>query len=102
MFLIDRKCLRKVKFKVIIKRIQRFIRVHDINEKLYNYFEYIELNFYIINELFDKILIKVYFCHKIYLINNFRTNVLLKVNILKIERIILNISKRNIIFSICD
>ena len=61
MFLINRKYLREINFNVDVKRTQRFIRVHDIDDKLHDNFEYIELNFYIIDKLLNKFAIKLIF-----------------------------------------
>ena len=102
MFLIDRKYLRKINLNVNVKRTQCSIRIHNIDNKLHNSFEYIKLNFYIVDKLFNEFAIKTHFRHEIYLIDDFRAKVLLKINILEFEQIILDMSKHNMIFSICN
>ena len=102
MSLIDRKHLIVIKSNAIIHRINNFIKVRNINHRLHNNFEYIELNFYVSDKLFDDSSIIIYFKREIHIVDDFRINVLLKVNIINFEKITLNLNNRTFSLFDCD
>ena len=100
--MINRKYLVAIKSNVIIRRVNNLIRVRDIDSRVYDSLEYIKLNFYILKKLLDNFLVIVYFRKEIYIVENFRVNVLLDVNILKSKKNIIDLEYRLLIFLIYD
>ena len=102
MSLIDRKHLIAIKSNAIIHRVNNFIKVRNINHRLHDNFEYIELNFYVFDKLFDDSSIIIHFKREIHIIDDFRVNVLLEINIINFEKIILNLNNCTFILFDCD
>ena len=101
--LIDKVYLQQMKFDANIRKIKYFICVYEINDKLYDNFKYVELNFYISKKLLiDNKTAMAHFRKKIYVVNNLRVNVLFDVDIFSLKKIIIDMSRRTIILSICD
>ena len=86
----------------IIRRVNNSIRVRNIDSRVYNSSKYIKLDFYISKKLLDNFSIIVYFRKKIYIVENFRVNVLLNVDILKSKKNIIDFERRLLIFLIYD
>ena len=70
------------------------IKVRKLSSKEYNIYKYIIISIYISNK--DKIILIYY---KIYIIDDLSTKVLISINIIKLERIILDTNKNLIIIS---
>ena len=102
MSLIDRKHLIIIKSDVIIRRVSNSIRVRDIDHRLHDNSEYIELNFYILEKLFDDSTIIAHFRREIHIVDDFRVNVLLEVNIINFEKVVFDFDFRIITLRDCD
>ena len=96
MSLIDRKHLIIIKLNVIIRRVNNSIRVRDIDHRLHDNSEYIELNFYILEKLSDDSTIITHFRREIHIVDDFRINVLLKINIVNFEKVVFDFDFRMI------
>ena len=96
MSLIDRKHLIIIKSNVIIHRVNNSIRIRDIDHRLHDNSEYIELNFYIFEKLFDNFAVITHFRREIYIVDDFRINVLLKINIVNFEKVVFDFDFRMI------
>ena len=102
MSLINRKHLIVIKSNVIIQRVNNSIRIHDINHRLHDNFEYIEFDFYIFDKLFDDTSIIIHFKREIHIVDDFRINVLLKINIINFEKIVFDFELHVFILRNCD
>ena len=102
MSLVDRKHLAATKSNVIIRRVSNFIRIRDIEHRLHDNSEYIELDFYISDKLFDETSVIAHFRRKIHIVDDFRINALLEVDIIKFEKAVLDFEFRVFILRGCD
>ena len=102
MFLIDRQHLLIARSKIEIKKTTNFIKIHDIDKTFHDNSKYVELDFYIFEKTSNDIEIIVHFKREMHVINDFRVNVFLKTNILNSKSIIINMSRKFIIFFACE
>ncbi len=97
MFLIDRIYLVKSLLKMKINHTDVTIRVRDIDIIIHNCFEYVHLKLFISE--FTEI---VKLSRQTHVVNNLRVKFLMKMNILRSEKIILNIFRREMMLSLCE
>jgi hypothetical protein len=97
MFLIDRSYLTKILSQTSIHRTDDFVTVRDIETVTHNCFEYVHLKLFIFEfkEIFK-------LSRQAHVVNNLRTKFLMSMNILKFEEVILDISHRKMILSLCE
>ena len=81
MFTINRQHLKNSQSNAEIKKTTKFVKIRDIDNSLYNNFEYAFINFYIRKQLFNENETIAYFKHEIYIVDNLRAKMLLKTNI---------------------
>lgn len=92
MFFVNKLFLLKHLFEITILETKFNLCVRDINFKIYINLKYILLNLYFF-ELINKISTMTHLRVEIYLINKFKTNMLINMNVIK--------SKKIMIISIC-
>jgi hypothetical protein len=97
MSLIDKAYLQKFLSSTKIFHIDDFISVRDIDIIIHNCSEYVQLKLFI-----SKSFEIVKFTHQAYIIDNLKAKFLMNMNILKFEEIILDISRRRLILSLCE
>lgn len=89
MLLIDCKFLVSQSHKTI-KQIIILLKIRNIKDCEHDTSKYYELDFYIV-ETHDKTLIIAHFRREVYVIDDFRTKMLIDIDILKLEAIVLDI-----------
>ncbi len=97
MSLIDRTYLQKFLSSTKIFHTDDFISVRDINIVIHNCFEYVHLELFI-----SKFLEIVKFTHQAHIVDNLKAKFFMSMNILEFEEIILDISRRRLILSLCE
>ncbi len=97
MSLIDRIYLMKLLSSVKIYHIDVAITVQDIDIVTHNCFEYVHLKLFI-SESIE--IVKI--MRQAHVVNNLRVKFLMNMNILESKKIILNISRRKMILSLCE
>jgi hypothetical protein len=97
MSLIDKTYLQKFLSSVKILHTDDFISVRDIEIVIHNCSEYVYLKLFI-SESFEI----AKFSHQAHIVDNLRTKFLMNMNILEFEEIILDISRRKLILSLCE
>jgi hypothetical protein len=103
MSLIDKSYLKQIVFNVKIHNIDESITVRDIEIAIHNCFEYVKLKLYISDTLkFSNVKEIVKLTRYAHIVNNLRVKFLMKMNILEFEKVILNISRRKMILSLCE
>ena len=101
MFVIDQHYLKIFQSKIQIKKTTKFVKIRDIDNILHKNSKYIEINFYVLKRLINKNKTIVYFKQKIYVVDNFRVNMLLKSNIFNSKKIVIDIKQKFVIFKSC-
>ena len=81
MFITDRQHLKNSQLNIEIKKTTKLVKIRDIDNSFYNNFKYIFINFYIRKQLFNESETIIYFKHEIYIVEDFRAKMLLKINI---------------------
>ena len=96
MSFVDRNYFRRVlsNYDARIRMIAQNIQIRKIDVKLHDIFEYIELNFYIVDKRQNDFKIVVHFKREIHLIDDLKINILVEMNILAFEFMILNLKHR--------
>ncbi len=103
MSLINRFYLKQTVFNVKIHNTDESITIRDIEIAIHNCFEYVKLKLYILDTLkFSNVKKIVKLTRYAHIVNNLRVKFLMKMNILEFEEIILNISRRKMILSLCE
>ncbi len=97
MFLIDRVYLMKILSLIKIHHADVAIKVRDIETATHNCFEYVHLKLFIPD---FKEIAKLF--RQAHVVNNLRAKFFMSMNILKSEEIILDISRRRMILSLCE
>ena len=85
-------------FNVQIKKTIEFVKIHKVENTFYNSFEYIKINFYILKKLLNENKVIVHFKREIYIVNNFRVNILFKTNIFELKKVVIDIKQKFISF----
>ena len=101
MTLIDRNHLNTI-FHDEIKKTSQFIRVRNIEVRKHDNSKYIELDFYIHDKKIDDIFVITHFKRKIHIINDFKTKMLIDMNIMKSKKIILNFANKRLTVKSCE
>ena len=89
--------LKKKKNQINIKKIS-FIKIRKLKNKKYNIYEYVIILIYIFNKNNKIILIR----REIHIVEFFLIKIFINIDIIKPEKIILNINKKIIIIKSCD
>jgi hypothetical protein len=97
MSLIDRIYLMKILSEILIHHVESSITVRDIDIATHNCFEYVHLKLFI-SEFKDIAKLS----RQAHVVDNLRAKFLMNMNILDFEEIILDISRRKMIFSLCE
>ncbi len=97
MSLIDRAYLQKFLSSTKILHTDDFISVRDIDIVIHNCSEYVHLKLFI-SESFE--IVKL--TRQAHIVDNLRAKFLMSMNILRLEEIILDISRRRLILSLCE
>jgi hypothetical protein len=97
MSLIDKIYFMKSLLKMKINHIDVTIKIRDIDIFIHNCFKYVHLKLFI--SKFTEI---VKLSRQTHVVNNLRVKFLMKMNILRLEKIILNISRRKMMLSLCE
>ena len=77
------------------------LKIKNIKLFILNINKYISINFVIFNEINDKLTI-VCFTRYFYIINNFKTNILLDNNIFNLKNVVVYIKQQKFIIANCD
>jgi hypothetical protein len=97
MFLIDRDYLTKVLSQMKIQHVDITIKIREINTVIHNCSEYVLLEIYISE--FKEI---AKLTRQAHVVDNLRAKFLMSMNILEFEKVIIDISRRKLIFSLCE
>jgi hypothetical protein len=97
MSLIDKAYLTKILFESKIHRIEGSVIVRDIDIATHNCSEYVHLKLFISEFKKTTRLIR-----QAHVVNNLRAKFLMKMNILESEKIVLNLSRRKMILTLCE
>jgi hypothetical protein len=95
--LIDKVYFMKILSEILIHHVENSIAVRDIDIATHNCFEYVHLKLFI-SEF--KNIAKL--SRQAHVVDNLRAKFLMNMNILEFEEIILDISRRKMIFSLCE
>ena len=101
MILTNRNHLNTI-FHDEIKKTSQFIRVRDIETRKHDNSKYIELNFYIHDKKTDDIFVITHFKKEIHIIDDFKTKMLIDMNIMKSKKIILNFANKRLTMKNCE
>ena len=103
LFLIDRQCLiaQRSNYVVHVLRKSEILKINDINAVFLVINEYISLNFVISDELNDKSA-KVSFIKHLYIVNDFKINILLSNDILESKDMSVHVDKEKLFVDSCD
>ncbi len=103
MFLMNKAYLKQILSDVKIHHIENVITVQDIKTITHNCFEYVNLKLFIFEILkvatFKRIAKLTRYAH---IVDNLRAKFLMRMNILRSKKIVLNIFKRKMILSLCE
>ena len=102
MFVIDRQYLNITQSNVEIKKTPKFVKIRDFDNTLHDNSKYVYVNFYISKKLFDENETITLFKQKIYIVDNFRVNMLLKSNIFDFEKIVVDMKNKFVNFLFCE
>ena len=96
MSFVDRNYFRQIllNYDVRIRMTIQNIQIRKIDVKLHDIFEYIELNFYIVDKRQNDFKIVVYFKCEIHFVDDLKINIFVDINILIFEFMILNLKHR--------
>jgi hypothetical protein len=103
MSLIDRAYLMKILSEILIHDVENSVTIRDIDIATHNCFEYVTLELFIsdyIRNSRSKDIATL--TRQAHVVNNLRAKFLMSMNILESEKIILNISRRKMILSLCE
>lgn len=101
MFLIDREFLSKHVSNVLICQLSSSIKIRKIRIKMHDSTEYVVLNLF----LSEKIMKEPKITHltiEFHLMNDLKANVLVEMNVMRLEKMIMNFEKKIITISICE
>ena len=101
MSLIDQSFLSKHLSDLAIQQIQKQIMIQEIGSWTHECQKYVCLNLYLSDKLNRKIT-TVYIAHKIHLMNNLQTNLLIDMDIIGLKWISMNISSQKTILKECQ
>ena len=86
---------------LIIKHLNKSISIRDINKLMHNINEYVVISCFIRKKLSNDLNYLVKFIIKIYLIDNFKTNILIDINIMKLQKMNLLFINNILIIDAC-
>ena len=84
-----------------IKRTSQFTRVREIDIKEHNNSKYINLDFYIKEKKVDETLIIIHFKREMHIVDDFKTDLLIDINVIKLKVIIADFNNKNVIIKNC-
>ncbi len=101
MFLIDREFLEKNVSNVEVKKTEFNLKMREIEFKTHDTFEYCSLDLYF-RESFKKKLTITHIRKEFHLMNVLNVNVLIDINVMRLEKCILNFKRKIMIFFVCE
>lgn len=103
MSLIDRAYLLKILSDTKIHHIEKSVIVRDIEIAIHNCFEYVNLKLFVSSVLkSEKFKEIAKLTRQVHVVNNLRTKFFMNMNILESKKIVLNIFRRKMIFTLCE
>ena len=99
--MINKKNLILILSNIEIKTINFSINVRNIELIKYFTIEYYLINLYIFNIINEKITI-IYIRRKIYIINNFKIKIFIKIDILNLKRIYIKVNEKRLFVKNCN
>ena len=99
--LINRKFLKKILLHIIIKKIKVSINVRDIGAVRYVIDKYYLINLYIPGVTYRKKSI-TYIRREVYIVDDLKVKILIRVDILSPERISIDINKEKLLIRSCN
>ena len=97
----DRKMFRKRILNLIIKHLNKSIFVRDINNSMHNINEYVMIFYFMKEKLSNDSNHLIKFIMKIHLINDFKTNILIDINVIKSQKMNLLFVNNILIIDAC-
>ena len=88
-------------FNIIIRKIVNSIIVKNIENKQHFSFDYVVFDFYIENKINDKFVI-VRLKRNVHIMNDFKTKMLIDMNIIYFEKMIVDLQKQQLIIKSCN
>ena len=101
MSLVNKEFLIKQLSNILIRRTAQSIKIRSIEVKVHDSFEYVEVDVYITKKITDDSDIE-HLKIEFHLIDDFKINVLIEMNIMKLENIIFNFEKKIMVISTCE
>ena len=101
--LVDRQCLAAQRSNYVVRVLRKpeVLKINDINAASLFINEYISLNFVIFDELNDKSA-RVCFIRHLYIVNDFKVNILLDNDILESKDMFVHVDKEKLFVDSCD
>ena len=97
----NRVYFRKYLLNLEIKKFVFFISIRGINNKIINFDKYIFITIYV-NELIKRIIKIVYLIIKFYIVNNFKINIFINIDIMIFQKIFVNFQIKVYKFEKCQ
>ena len=94
----NRAYLLKYVFKLKIKKMIILLLIKEVDNKIIHINEYIIISIYIRNT-FNNLIKTIYFIIKIYIINNFKINILIDINIITSKKMLMNLNTKILILT---
>jgi len=100
MLLIDDNFLSNLRLKYLTRQSSVVVFVRDIENDKHLINDYLQLSIYLQDKI-DNNRVVAHFCQKVHVVKNLRAKLLLSMNIIDLERIIVNVNKRKLIIKSC-
>ena len=88
--------------KIFIFRINKSIRVRDIDTIWHDIFEYIMIDFYVFKMTIVDTFVKTHFIREIHLIDNLSTKIFIEINVITSKEMIIDVDKQTVTINSCD
>ena len=100
MLLIDNDFLSDLRLKHLMRQSSVVVFVRDIEDDKYLINDYFRLSMYLQGKINDKIVV-AHFCQEVHVVRNLKTKLLLEINIIGLERIIVDANRQKLIIKSC-